>query len=112
MSTKFALYIEQRVIDEAYYIINNRCTIRECAKFIGVSKSTVCLDINKKLKQISVHLYNSVKEINNFNYSERHKRGGKVTKMKYLNIKKGGNKHDNNLCNKNGPNIRYSTDNK
>lgn len=34
-------YIEERTIELANYIIENKCTVREAAKKFGISKSTV-----------------------------------------------------------------------
>ena len=34
-------YIEERTIDVANYIIENKCTVRDAAKEFGISKSTV-----------------------------------------------------------------------
>lgn len=79
-------YIETRVIDVANFIINKNATIRETAKKFGISKSTVYIDITDRLININKSLANQVKEIINYNKSERHIRGGLTTKEKYLNI--------------------------
>lgn len=79
-------YIETRVIDVANFIINKNATIRETAKKFGISKSTVYIDITDRLININKSLANQVKEIINYNKSERHIRGGLATKEKYLNI--------------------------
>ncbi len=34
-------HIEERTIELAKYIIDNKCTVRKAAKKIGISKSTV-----------------------------------------------------------------------
>ena len=68
----------------AIYIIENKCTIRDCAKNFGYGKSTVHLDISKKLIQTNRFLYIQVYKILNKNLRERHIRGGLSTKNKYL----------------------------
>lgn len=65
------------------YIVEQKCTVRVCAKAFGISKSTVHKDVTEKLKKIKPHLYKEVKKILDFNKSERHIRGGLATKHKY-----------------------------
>ena len=67
----------------AYYIIDNKCTVREAARKFKVSKSTVHKDISERLQSINLSLYNQVKEILEYNKAERHIRGGMSTKEKY-----------------------------
>jgi len=38
-------YIEERTIELANYIAENKCTVRDCAKKFGISKSTVHMDV-------------------------------------------------------------------
>ena len=71
----------------AIYIINNNCTIRECAKAFNISKSTVHNDISKKLNKTNKFLYYRVYKIINKNFQERHIRGGNSTKLKYFLLK-------------------------
>lgn len=81
-------YIEQRVIEEGAYILKNKCTIRQCARVFGVSKSCVHLDVSDKLKKIDYGLYKDVQKILIYNFSVKHLRGGDVVKAKYKNAKK------------------------
>lgn len=78
--------IEQRTVNEANYIVDNNATVRETAKQIGVSKSTVHKDVTKRLSKSS-QLYFDVLSVLNTNKSERHIRGGNATKRKYANAK-------------------------
>lgn len=75
--------IETRVLKLGEYIINNKSTIRETAKFFGISKSTVHKDLAQRLKNINFSIYTDVKKILEINKSERHIRGGFATKNKY-----------------------------
>ena len=76
--------IYERVIEEAKYILNSNCTIRETAQLFGVSKSTVHKDIRDRLYDIVVNLYNMVSSILEEHASIKHIRGGESTKRKFL----------------------------
>ena len=80
-------YIEERVIREGKYIVENRCTVRACAKALGNSKSTVHKDVTERLASIDSALWEHVKEVLAVNLQERHLRGGDATKKKYENKK-------------------------
>ncbi len=75
---------KDRVLDFANYILINNATIRQTANFFGYSKSTVHLDIHKKLKKINANLFYEVQKILDKNFNEKHIRGGISTKNKYL----------------------------
>lgn len=77
--------IEQRIIDEANYIIDTGDTVRGAAKVFHFSKSTVHKDVTERLLKIDKELYKKVKKVLEKNLSERHIRGGLATKRKYLN---------------------------
>lgn len=79
--------MRSRAENFAIYIIDNNETIRGCAKYFDISKSTVHNDISKKLKTINKFLYYSVYRVLNRNLEERHIRGGVATKEKYLKLK-------------------------
>lgn len=78
--------IEERACDLAVYIIENRATVRAAAKKFGISKSTVHKDLSERLEYINRSLFLQVKEVLEFNKSERHIRGGLATRMKYKGI--------------------------
>ena len=75
---------DDRVIKEAEFILETNGTVRSTAKHFGVSKSTVHLDVTKKLKGIDEHLYNKVRNLLQVNLSQRHIRGGMATRKKYI----------------------------
>lgn len=77
--------VEQRAVELAEYIIENKTTVRAAAKKFGVSKSTVHTDVSERLKKLNPLLYNEVREILDINKAERHIRGGLATKQKFLN---------------------------
>ena len=77
-------YIEERAIEIARYIIDNHTTVRQAAKHFGISKSTVHKDCTERLVQVNPSLAAEVRKVLDVNKSERHIRGGLVTKEKYL----------------------------
>ena len=77
------LFSRTRQEDIARYIIKHKCTIREAGKVFGVSKSTVHLDVSKRLKHINIGLYKKVKKVLEHNFDVRHIRGGNATKLMY-----------------------------
>ncbi len=80
-------YIEKRAIELGEYILNSGSTVRACAEKFGISKSTVHYDVSKRLKYVDYDLYLKVKKILDFNFGERHLRGGESTKRKYEKMK-------------------------
>ena len=78
-------YIYQRVLEVGHYIYETKATVRQAAKVFGVSKSTIHKDITERLKKIDNNLAKKVKQVLEFNKSERHYRGGEATRKKYLN---------------------------
>ena len=81
-------YIEERALNLAYYIIENKATVRQAAGQYGVSKSTVHKDMSCRLKDLNPGIYTEVRKILDINKSERHIRGGLATRDKYLAEKK------------------------
>ena len=76
-------YIEERVLLTAQYIIENNATVRQAAKYFGISKSTVHKDATERLNEIDPILAEQTRKVLNVNKSERHIRGGLATKEKY-----------------------------
>ena len=77
-------YIEERAVEIAYYIIENKATVRQTAKKFGMSKSTIHKDVTERLLQINPALAGEARKVLDQNKSERHIRGGLATKEKYL----------------------------
>ena len=84
---KKAEQIEQRVIEEAKYIIDSKQTVRQTAEVFKVSKSTVHKDVAIRLKYINLKLYDEVKNVLKTNGDEKYKRGGKATKDLWKRIR-------------------------
>ena len=77
-------YIEERAIEIANFIIEEKATVRQTAKKFGVSKSTVHKDVTERLLQINPSLAARARVVLDVNKSERHIRGGLATTEKYL----------------------------
>ena len=79
-------YIEERAINITMYIIENDATVRQAAKYFGVSKSTVHKDVSERIEHVNPALASEVRKVLDVNKAERHIRGGLATREKYLNI--------------------------
>lgn len=79
--------VESRCIELGEYIVENKTTVRQTAKVFGISKSTVHIDVTKRLGEIAPLLAGKVNEVLQSNKSQRHIRGGEATRKKYRLIK-------------------------
>ena len=82
--------IEERACKLAHYIIDSKDTVRGAAKKFGISKSTVHMDVSKRLLKINQALALEVRQVLEENKAERHIRGGMATKLKYSHEDKAG----------------------
>ena len=76
-------YIEERALELAQYIIENKATVRNAAMKYNISKSTVHKDVTERLKYLNKELAEQVSGILKTNKAERHIRGGIATREKY-----------------------------
>lgn len=79
---------EIRCIELAKYIIQTKATVRQAAEVFGISKSTVHIDVTKRLSKISPGLAKEVYDVLQENKAQRHIRGGEATKEKYRKLRK------------------------
>lgn len=79
--------VEERAVELAEYIVENKTTVRAAAKQFGVSKSTVHKDVARRLRSLNPQLYSEVREILDINKAQRHIRGGLATREKYKSMK-------------------------
>jgi putative DeoR family transcriptional regulator (stage III sporulation protein D) len=79
-------YIEERAVEIARYIVEEKSTVRAAAWKFGISKSTVHKDVTERLPDIKPDLAENVREVLEKNKAERHIRGGEATKAKYRKI--------------------------
>lgn len=77
-------YLDSRAINIANLMLDGKRTVREVAKLVGYSKSTVHYDITIRLQEIDFDLYTRVRDLLDYNKKIRHIRGGEATKLKYL----------------------------
>ena len=80
-------YIEERAVEIANYIIEEKVPVRQTAKKFGISKSTVHKDVSYRLIELNKHKYEEVAKILKYHTDIRHIRGGESTKRKYLSNK-------------------------
>lgn len=76
--------IINRVIDEAYYMLNTNKTVRDIANVFKISKSTVHKDLTERLHEINMDLALEIRKILHYHTQIRHIRGGEATKLKFL----------------------------
>lgn len=81
--SKFQDMLESRVRNVGEYILEHGSTIRDTAKVFGISKSTVHLDVVKRLGKYNPQLQEKVVQVLQRNKSVRHIHGGEATKIKY-----------------------------
>ncbi len=79
--------IERRVLKAADYIASTGATVRQAARVLGVSKSTVHKDLQTRLPQLSGALAQEVGVVLSRNKAERHLRGGEATRRRYARMK-------------------------
>ncbi len=79
--------IERRVLKAADYIASTGATVRQAARVLGVSKSTVHKDLQTRLPQLSGALAQEVGAVLSRNKAERHLRGGEATRRRYARMK-------------------------
>jgi len=80
--------IEKRVLAAAEYIAETGATVRQTARMLGVSKSTVHKDMETRLPQLSSALAKEVAAVFAKNKAERHLRGGEATRARYAKKQK------------------------
>ena len=81
--------IYKRILNEVDYILNKDMTVREIAKQMKVSKSTVHKDLHERLFYIDENKYKKVDKILKKHIEIRHINGGNATKIKYEKLRKG-----------------------
>jgi putative DeoR family transcriptional regulator (stage III sporulation protein D) len=79
--------VEERAEELGAYIVENSATVRAAAKQFGVSKSTVHMDVSKRLERVNPQLFREVRQVLDINKAQRHIRGGIATREKYLRKK-------------------------
>lgn len=79
--------VEERAVELGEYIVENKATVRAAAKKFGVSKSTVHMDVSKRLESVNPGLFVLVRQVLDVNKAQRHIRGGIATREKYLHKK-------------------------
>ena len=78
---------DERAVRLGEYIVDTGATVRDTAGRFGLSKSTGHKDITERLRHINPGLAAQARRILDLNKSERHIRGGRATREKYLGRK-------------------------
>lgn len=79
--------MDKTIKDQANFIVDKNSTVRAAAKVFGVSKSTIYLNVTKRLKKTDPLLYAKVRKVLDNNKEERAKRGGNATREKYRKLR-------------------------
>ena len=79
-------YIIERALSAAEYTLDNHSTVRETAKVLKVSKSTVHKDLTDRLPKIAPQIASEVRGVLMANKAERHIRGGEATRLLYRRL--------------------------
>jgi len=80
-------YIITRVMSTAEYTLRNRSTVRETAKALKVSRTTVHKDLTERLPKIDPLMAAKVRGVLMANKAERHIRGGEATRLLFRRLK-------------------------
>ena len=79
--------VEERAVELAEYIVENKTKVRAAEKQFGVSKSTVHMDVARRIRRLNHQIYSEVPEILHINKTQSHIRGGLATREKYKSMK-------------------------
>ena len=71
------------IVDMANYLIDNKATIRQCAKEFNISRSYIHVLMHQNLPAISKSLYAKICDLFEYNTQQRAVRGGISTYSKY-----------------------------
>ena len=79
--------IQTRVTEAARYILRTGATVRACAEAFGVSKTTIHKDMRERLPALDPRDGAARGRVLGKNRAERHIRGGRATREKYVQMK-------------------------
>lgn len=75
--------VNDRCIRLARFVAENGATVREAARFVGVSKSLAHRELTIRLKYLDQALFCQVRKQLLYHKAVRHLRGGEATKRKF-----------------------------
>lgn len=86
---KFEIVIspEERIIEVAKYMVEHKATLRQTAKALNISKTTVHSDVRYRIFKLDPVLAMQVKEVIEYNKSVRSIRGGAATTRRYAALR-------------------------
>ena len=80
------LELDNKVREEAIYLLTHKATVRQAAQHFGRSKTAIHNHMRKYLPIVSKPLAEEVAKLLEFNLSERAIRGGNATANKRRNL--------------------------
>jgi len=75
--------LHERCLRLARYVAEEGATVREAARYVGVSKSLAHRELTVRLRQVNLSLYQAVRKELLYHKAVRHLRGGEATKRKF-----------------------------
>ncbi len=79
-----SLELENRVKEEARYLLKTGEPIRKIASFFHLSKSSIHKDLHERLVNIDYELFQKVDFLLKEHAKWKHLKGGESTRLKYL----------------------------
>ena len=79
-------FVEKRCIELGEYIVRTNATVRQAGLVFGISKSTVHIDVTKRLQAVDPLLAQEVYKVLQNNKAQRHIRGGEAPREKYQHL--------------------------
>ena len=96
------VYIEERVLGIAAYLLETGATVRAAAGKFKISKSTVHKDVTERLVELNPSLAKQVRRVLQKNMEERHIRGGEATRQRYCRQSGGRGRPMRAVCRRKG----------
>lgn len=75
--------VNERCICLGRYMVETGATVREAARYMGMSKSLAHRELTIRLKYLDHNLFQQVRKLLLYHKAVRHLRGGEATKRKY-----------------------------
>ena len=75
--------IMKRIIDEANFVLKTNNKIRDTPKVLGLSKRTVHKELQERLIELDISIFEKIANIFGNHLSIRHINGGEATRQKY-----------------------------
>lgn len=74
---------DDRAVEIALYMIENKSTIRQAADHFNLSRTTIYNNVTKRIYNVNKEIAEAVNDVIENNKNARYERGGLATKKKY-----------------------------